>query len=304
MTQRVLEQVAKDLTEPHRVDVDHRQIGGDIGRQLDPVFIRSAPVDRHDVIDQGSRRERLTMQYQCTGFGCRQRAQVLQEAREDIRFVEQSSQVLRVGRVQPVEHGLGVAADHRERGPQLVCEVGQQLPAPGFVVLQAVGHAIERIGESSVITTTPWFDASGEISVGHTPDSFHHVPHRSRRPTHASHDGHPGEGEANHQEEGEREEATPAIPRTTIPAPSEHGAQHPPRHHQEQEEHPGAQQHPTKEPAAHASPGVPSAFGWERFSLRPPRRPPPAPWRAAGLVAVSVRPALRHRRTGSPHRAR
>ena len=52
--------------------------------------------------------------------------------------------MLGVGFVNPVEHGLDLTANHRERRPQLVTEIRQQLAALLACRFESFGHLIER----------------------------------------------------------------------------------------------------------------------------------------------------------------
>ena len=72
------------------------------------------------------------MQRQAAGVEEAEGAQILQQALHHPHLVQQQTQVLGIDLVDPVEHRLDLAPDHRQRCPHLVAQVGQQ-PAPLLV---------------------------------------------------------------------------------------------------------------------------------------------------------------------------
>ncbi len=110
--------------------------------------VAAAPLERtHDLIDEHVRVDRLRMEGQRPGLGQGHRPEVVDEPAEDAGLVEHGREVLRVGRADAVEHRLDVAGDDRQRGPQLVAHVGEELATLALIDLEALDHRVEAAGE-------------------------------------------------------------------------------------------------------------------------------------------------------------
>jgi hypothetical protein len=89
------------------------------------------------------------MEGQRARLGEAQRAEVLDEARQDLRLLEDRLEVGLVDRVDPVDQGFEVALDHGERVAELVADLGEERPPLRLVGLQAGRHRVERPGEAA-----------------------------------------------------------------------------------------------------------------------------------------------------------
>ena len=87
------------------------------------------------------------MEGQGPGLGQGDRPEVLDEPAEDQCLVEDRREVLRVGRVDPVDDRLDVAANDRQGRAQLMAHIGEQRAPLAFVRLEALGHRVEACRE-------------------------------------------------------------------------------------------------------------------------------------------------------------
>ena len=130
--------------------------------------------------------------------------------------------------MDPVDDGLDLAADHGERSPQLVAEIGEQ-PAPPLVLgLEAPCHAVEGTGHRGPGPSSPlrYPDAGVALTKlgGGIDELRYRSPGAAERPTHE-------QREADDDEEADEEE--PGPPRRQHPGdePAHDGA-----HHEQEEE--------------------------------------------------------------------
>jgi hypothetical protein len=190
-----------------------------------------------------------------------------------------------VGRVDPVQHPLDIAPDHRQRGPQLVGDVGQQGAALGLVGLETLGHLVEGVGQAGDLSRPPHLDPGRVVPAGDPVGRLHHVPDRGRHPPHrpAGHERHAQQRQDQQRERRAVPTASAATTRPELAAPEQ-----PPGDPAGQKGEPKGQRHqqpdpPRKPPPGAAPPRPPSPRAApprrrERLPLRPPRRPPPRPW--------------------------
>src|SRR3954466_9436537 len=113
--------------------------------------------------------------------------------------------------VDPVEHALGVAADDREWGAELVRHVGEEIAPLRLIHLQAASHGIERLHQAADLPVGAGLHPHGVISIGNAVRRRHHFGNRSGGVTHRS----PDKEESADDED--QEEESPRRP-TTMPA--------------------------------------------------------------------------------------
>ena len=211
-------------------------------------------------------------------------------------------QVMRIRRIEAVEHRLDVAADHGQRGPQLVREVGEQLTTPVLIGFQTPGHAIERLRELSIVSPAPNLDLSGEIAVRDAAHGLHHVADRTGRPAHSPHHEDERDDQPPSTKSGKGKNAGGPSPcprshprRRSIRAPSRRRprAARALRHRSA----------PVARIADACRPTIPTLRVVGTAPLWPPGWPSAAPRRLA-CAAASPAVTLTHRRTGIRCRAR
>ena len=88
VAQRVGDEVREHLADPHRVDVDHRQVAVDGGRQLDAGGRAAASNERTTSTTSSVRVGRLAVEGERPGLGQGHRAQVVDQPAQDARLVE------------------------------------------------------------------------------------------------------------------------------------------------------------------------------------------------------------------------
>ena len=134
---------------PDGIDVDRRQPGRRLDPELDAGGRRPRPMGRGDVLEQDRRVRRLAVEWQRAGLGEAQGSEIVDEPLQHPRLLEDRADVGRVGRVDPVEQGLEVALDHRERGSELVGDVGEEAAARRILRLEPCGHRVEGPAQAS-----------------------------------------------------------------------------------------------------------------------------------------------------------
>ena len=159
IAKRVRDEVREDLPSADRIGVREREVRRRIGVKRDPGLL-GLRLERRDRFLR-ERREigRLAMERECAGLGERERPQILDEPRKHLRLVEDREEMLFVGRVHPVDECLEVSLDDRERGAQLVADIGEQAPPLLLARTKAAGHRVEGACERASFTWTALVDA-------------------------------------------------------------------------------------------------------------------------------------------------
>ncbi len=98
----------------------------------------------HDLADEDRDVRRLPPQRKRTAFGMGERPDIVYQPRQDARFLQHQSQPLIVTRIYAVEQPLEATLDDAQRRPQLVGDVGHQLPPQRVLRLQPADHRVER----------------------------------------------------------------------------------------------------------------------------------------------------------------
>src|SRR2546427_9016345 len=104
MAEGVRQQIADHLPYAHRIDLDRRQIGRrvDVERHVLRVCLTAERAD--DIARQLAQIDRLLLQLQGAAFRQRERPQVLDETRQDVRFLEELFQLTVIARIRSEEH--------------------------------------------------------------------------------------------------------------------------------------------------------------------------------------------------------
>ena len=77
-----------------------------------------------DALDQFCCIYGLAIERELSRFGQRQRAQVLDQSRQELRLVKRRLDVFSIGGVHAVEHGFEIPLNDAQRRAKLVCDVG------------------------------------------------------------------------------------------------------------------------------------------------------------------------------------
>jgi len=126
VAQRVRDEVREDLPDADRVGVDR---GGALGARAerDAGALRLIGERPRDVTRDRLQLDRLPVQRERAALGQREGAQVVDEPGEHLRLLEEHRDVLAIDRSHAIEERLDVALHDRERRPQLVGHVGEEL---------------------------------------------------------------------------------------------------------------------------------------------------------------------------------
>ena len=208
VSERVRQQVAEDLPDPQAVDLDLRDRVGDARLEPDPGLARLSGERSDGGVDQIVRLGRLAMQRERARLGGRERLQVVQEPRHHLGLLQDRSQVRFVDGMDAVDQRLEVRLDHGQRCPELVRDVGEQLPAPGLVRAEPLRHRVERSPEPLHLPRASLLDTGLVVPGGHAVGGLHHVDDRRREPASGADDE---EHHEHHDHDPDREERA-AVP--------------------------------------------------------------------------------------------
>ena len=111
--------------------------------------------------------DRFQVQGKLPRLGQRERAQVLDQARQEARLVQRGLDVLARGVIDAVEHALQVALDDVQRGAQLVRHVGGQVAPLLVAALQLLHHVVERARQAAKLARPAVRHAHAQVALGH-----------------------------------------------------------------------------------------------------------------------------------------
>ena len=280
VSERVRQQIAEDLPDPQAVDLDLRDRFGDARLEPDPGLARLSGERSDGGVDQIVRLGGLAMQRERARLGGRERLQVVQQPRHHLGLFQDRSQVRLVDGMDAVDQRLEVRLDHGERCPELVRDVGEQLPAPGLVRAEPLRHRVERAPEPLHLSRASLLDTGLVVPGGDAVGGLHHVDDRRREPASGAND----EEHHDHDDHDPDREERAAVPVVSEEEPTDQCGQAGDRDHDEHEEH---EELPEEVPA-HAAPRL-WALGRPLLVVGPPRRLPatprrPAPWRSVWML--------------------
>ena len=154
--QRVVQQVAQDLTHSFGIEGQLGQPGGDVGDQVNAFGL--VCLGRRV---GGSRRHRLRpycarVQYDLPLLGTGDGRDVVGQARQALGLSTQQLDSPGIQRRHAVLQRLEVGLQHRHRGTHLVSEIGQQSAAGLLDRAQTAGHLVEARGERVELRAEPW----------------------------------------------------------------------------------------------------------------------------------------------------
>ena len=144
---RVRDEVRQDLPDPDGIDVEEGQVGGRLDDEIDAGLGGGRRERGGRLAEQDVRVGRLPMEGQGARLRERDRPEVVDEALQDVRLLDEPGQVGLVGGMDAVGDGLEVAAEHGQRRSQLVAHVGEQRPPLLLVRLESRGHRVEGPGQ-------------------------------------------------------------------------------------------------------------------------------------------------------------
>ena len=293
VTQGVRYEVRDDLTDPDGVDVDDREALLRFDDERDTGLCCLRAEGGFGGLEQLARLEPLPVEPERSRLGVREQLEIVQETTHHARLVGDLGEVVGARLVDPVGHPFDVRSDHGQRRPELVCDVGEQVPPLFLVRFEPFGHAVERASEVAHVGRSLYGRARREVALGDLPRCIHHPADRPGGPADRAPERHEPQDQQHGEDEEPREE--PAMVVTPSDPPSaERGAQ-PSGDEDEQEEQSDPDRDASEEPTAHRAPALRRARR-EGFVGGPPRGAEPgAPARAAGAVM--------HRRTDSRRRA-
>ena len=282
--QRVHDEVRDDLADAQRIEIEGREVGVRVNVQSDSRFVRLRLEGGDGVGGDGSEIDRFTLKRQGVGIGQREGAKVIDQPLELTGLGQDSLEMLGIGRIQTVDHALDVALDDGQRRPQLVADIGNQAPTLLLRLSQSRAHGIERARQGADLPRASLGNLCSELAGLDPGRGLDQVAHRcngeSSRPNKPSQD----QGD-DHQESRPEYRGYPSGPEQGGEHPRQRGSEDEQDEHERGDKTRGA----TSKAAPHGPPGI-GALGWERLTLRPPRRslataPPraPAPGRASTL---------------------
>ena len=137
----------EDLADPHRIDVDERQVVGRGVGERDAGGGSRGPERAHDLGDDQVHGRRFAVEGEGPGLGQSQGAEVVDEPGHHLGLVEDRREVGLVGRDRRHQDGLEVAGDDGQWRPEFVADVGEEGPSLGLVGFEAGGHRVEARDE-------------------------------------------------------------------------------------------------------------------------------------------------------------
>ena len=132
----------------------------------------------HDVVGDRAGIDRFAMQLEHAGLGHRERPEVVEQPGHHDGLVQQRAEPLGVDRIEAVEHALHRSADHLQGRAQFVRDVRQHLAPSLLVRLEALGHLVEGVGETSELARLGVGHARREVAAG---DAFGRIHQRADR---------------------------------------------------------------------------------------------------------------------------
>ena len=126
---------------------------------------------------------RFSLEFQSARLGERERAKILDEARQQMRFSEHLTELPLVARIHTVDQPFELALDDRQRSSELVRHIGHQIAADTIVILQPACHRVERPRETANRDWTTFCNARRVITARHAVSRIHERPDRQ---SHAS----------------------------------------------------------------------------------------------------------------------
>ncbi len=134
----------------------------------------------------------------------RERTEILDQPREHPRLLEHLANLLVVSRIHAVEHALEASLDHGQRRPQLMRDVGQQVPALTILLLEPRRHPVERARDDAEKWRAALDDACAVVSVGDAIGGPDDVPERQTDAAHRQ--------DEERQDDGENDEDGDELP--------------------------------------------------------------------------------------------
>src|SRR3954453_20474645 len=132
VVESIRQQVEQHLADAHRVGFDRGELRGHLDG--DPPRQR-----RRHVADEIAEVHGLLAELEGAGLGVRQGAQVLDQPREVARLLQQLREVVLIARVDAVEQPFDAALQDGQRRPQLVGDVGHELPPEAVLLAEGSG---------------------------------------------------------------------------------------------------------------------------------------------------------------------
>lgn len=120
------EEAADDLRDADGIRLDRKQVVRDVRVEAHAAPSSLGLATGHGIQDQGPDVERLAAQLEISGLRLGDRAQIVDQALERGRGIEDRCQVRLVRRVDAVDDGLHVAADDGQWRSQLMGHVGKE----------------------------------------------------------------------------------------------------------------------------------------------------------------------------------
>ena len=191
--ERVGDQVAEHPAELGWIRAQHGKGWGQEAIELHPGGRRLGAERLDGLVDEKVDVHGLAvgMQRACLGEG--ERAKVVRQGLEGARGGDDRGDVLLVGWIHPVGDGLRLAADHRERGAELVGDVGEHGSAPRLLRLEAGAHRVEGTSEGAHLPRAPDRDPRRVIAVLDLTGGTDQVSDRGRHPAQGDADPHRGD---------------------------------------------------------------------------------------------------------------
>ena len=198
---RVGHQVDDDLSKPQRIDLHQPEIRFRLHIHPDPASARLRFQRAHRVVGQERNVRRFLLQAHHTALGVRERTEILDQPREHPRLLEHLANLLVVSRIHAVEHALEASLDHGQRRPQLMRDVGQQVPALTVLLLEPRRHPVEGSRNDAEKWRAALDDACAVVPVGDAVGRSDDLPERQADAAHRHDEEHQDDGE--HDEDGE-----------------------------------------------------------------------------------------------------
>ena len=144
---RIGQEIHDHLANPHRIDVDERQVSFDPRLHGDVSCLGLWLKARERLVQQRVQIGWLLFEGERSALGMRQRPKILNQPGQRPRIFEDPLDMSLVAWIHAVQHTFEPPLHHGERCPQLVSDVGHQLASLPLLLFQSRCHAIERGGD-------------------------------------------------------------------------------------------------------------------------------------------------------------
>ena len=197
---RVLDEVRDHLVQAFGVGIEREVIGFDRDRQADVAGVQ--PGLAHRELEHRRDLEDPPVEGNAARFEAREVEELLHQPAEPLDLGEHGAERLGVGRLDAVDEVLQHRLQRGDRRPQLVADVGDEVPAQAVGLGELGCHLVEGTGERSDLVARGDGDALTEVAARHCLTGRDHLAQGRSHP--AREEPHDGERECTRDDPADR----------------------------------------------------------------------------------------------------